>query len=336
MNNIYGFTREALKGYFKDIGENPAKADIIFKWLYHGVTPTFRPALLDRVKADFSFEIPQIIAKNEDASAVKYLFRLEDENTVEAVIMKHDYGLGLCLSTQVGCNMGCAFCESGRFKKKRNLKAYEIVGQFIAAQRDLNCQIAHAVLMGIGEPLDNFSNSADFINIAVDPYGLNLGPRHVTLSTCGLIPGIKRFGELNIPSCLAISLHASNDEVRNKIMPVNKAYPIKDLVNAVKEYSVTHNKRVTFEYMLLKDINCSLSHADELIYLLKDIDCYVNLIPYNETSNTQFKRCNKDEISAFYNRLREGGIWVTVRREFGTSIKAACGQLRNEYIEGQS
>ncbi len=335
MCNIYGCTRENLKAYFKEIGENPAKADIIFKWLYHGVTPNIKADLLNKIKADFSFELPEIITKNEDETAVKYLFGLTDKSTVEAVIMKHDYGLGICLSTQVGCNMGCAFCESGRFKKKRNLETSEISGQLIAARNDLNSPISHAVLMGIGEPFDNFDGSVDFINIAVDPYGLNLGPRHVTLSTCGLIPQIKKFGQLNVPSCLAISLHAPNDEIRNKIMPVNRAYPVRDLVDAVKEYSITHNKRVTFEYMLLKDINCSLAEADELSLLLKDIDCYVNLIPYNETSNSGFKRCNSAEISAFYNRLRENGLWVTVRREFGSSIKAACGQLRNEYNEKQ-
>lgn len=332
MHNIYGFTTEMLGEYFSRLGENPAKAKIIFQWLYKEKTPEMRSSLLDRVKADFSFELPEILIKNEDETAVKYLFKLCDGNTVESVIMKHDYGFGICLSTQVGCNMGCAFCESGRFKKKRDLEAYEIVGQLIAAQKDLNSPISHAVLMGIGEPFDNFENSVRFINIAVDPFGLSIGPRHITLSTCGIVPRLQEFGKLQVPSCLAISLHAPNDELRNSIMPVNRAYPLSKLIPAVKEYSVKYNKRVTFEYMLLKDINCSIAHADELISLLSGINCYVNLIPYNQTDNPNFKRCDDNEILAFYEHLKKGGLWVTIRREFGGSIKAACGQLRNEYL----
>lgn len=321
-----------LGEYFSELGENPAKAKIVFEWLYKGKEPQIRSSLLAQLKKDFSFDIPEITVKNEDDTAVKYLFRLFDGNTVEAVIMKHNYGLGICLSTQAGCNMGCAFCESGRFKKKRNLEASEIIGQLIAAQKDLCTTVSHAVLMGIGEPLDNFDNSVRFINNAVDPFGLNLGQRHITLSTCGMVPEIEKFGELQVPSCLAISLHAPNDKLRSRIMPINRVYPLSKLIPAVREYSVRYNKRVTFEYMLLKDFNCNSDCAEQLIKLLDGINCYVNLIPYNETYNNDFKRCSSDEIFAFYQQLKKGGLWVTVRREFGSGIKAACGQLRNEYL----
>ena len=226
--------------------------------------------------------------------------------------------------------MGCKFCESGRLKKQRNLLASELVMQILAVEEDIKMRISHVVLMGIGEPFDNYDNTMKFINIINDPKGINIGIRHITVSTCGIVPKIREFTKEKTGVNLAISLHAPNDELRNKIMPINKVYKINDVINEVKKYISVTNRRVTFEYILLKDVNDSEKCAYELCNLLKGINCYVNLIPYNETSHIEYKASTKVTIDRFYDILKENNINVTIRREFGRKVSAACGQLRSE------
>ena len=271
-----------------------------------------------------------IEAKEEDQLTKKYLFRLADHEFIEAVVMMHDYGTSVCVSSEVGCNMGCRFCESGRQKKIRNLEAYEMVLQILVIEADLGVRISSVVIMGIGEPFDNYDNIIKFIKIINDSYGLAIGARHITVSTCGLVPKIDEFSDLNLQVNLALSLHAATDEVRNKIMPVNKVYNVDTVIAAIKRYIAKTNRRVTIEYVMLNMVNDSTEDAQELAKLLKGMNVYVNLIPYNETKNIEFSKSNKDRINKFYDSLMKNGINVTVRREFGGNIKAACGQLRSE------
>ena len=242
--------------------------------------------------------------------------------------MYHDYGISLCVSSQVGCNMGCKFCESGRLKKVRNLETYEMVEQVLLIEEDIKDRISHVVIMGIGEPFDNYENVSNFIKIINSNKGIAIGSRHITVSTCGLVNGIERFMNDFLEVNLAISLHAPNDKIRNQIMPINKVYNLKELMKVLKKYEKTTNRRITFEYIMLEGINDSLKNAEELAKLIKGLNCYVNLIPYNETENIEFKRTKKVQILAFYDILKKNSINVTIRKEFGTKVDAACGQLR--------
>ena len=338
MNSIYNYTKEELESYFKEIGESKFRADQVFDWLYVKRIKSFdemtnlKKSLISFLKNNFLCETLKLVKKQEDIDVKKYLFELYDGNKIEAVLMHHDYGNSLCVSTQVGCNMGCSFCESGRLKKLRNLNSWELVTQIICVEEDVKERISHVVLMGIGEPFDNYDNVMRFINIINDPKGINIGIRHITVSTCGIVPKIKKFTQEKNGVNLAISLHAPNDEIRSKIMPINKVYKINDIIKAVKEYINITNRRVTFEYILLKDINDSKQCAYELSNLLKGINCYVNLIPYNETSNIDYKKSSRVTIDEFYDILKRNNISVTIRREFGSKVSAACGQLRSEQI----
>ena len=260
------------------------------------------------------------------------MFKLFDGNFVEAVLMEHDYGLSVCVSSEVGCNMGCAFCESGRLKKVRDLSAYEMVQQIMLIEQNIKKRISSVVIMGIGEPLDNYDNVMNFIKIINDAKGIAIGARHITLSTCGIIPKIEQLMEEKLQINLAISLHAPNTQLRDKLMPINKAYPLKDLMDTIKKYIDKTNRRVTIEYIMLKDINDNETQALELASLLKGLNVYVNLIPYNETNHIEFKRTPKDKIMKFYDMLKKRGINVTIRKEFGGKIDAACGQLRSKEV----
>ena len=266
----------------------------------------------------------------EDKDVCKYLFELSDGEHIEAVLMKHDYGNSICVSSQVGCNMGCKFCESGRRKKVRNLETYEMVLQILMIEKLLGERISHVVVMGIGEPFDNYDNLIKFFKIINHPKGLAIGARHITVSTCGIIPKILEFSDFPLQINLAISLHAPNNEIRDKIMPINKAYPIIELIPALKTYLNKTNRRITFEYIMLDGINDSEECALELANLVKDINCYINLIPYNETNNIEFKRTKTVQIMRFYDILKKNSVNVTIRREFGGKIDAACGQLRSK------
>lgn len=339
MKNIYGMTLEKLENYFIENNEKKFKAIQIFEWLYKKRIDDFflmtniKKELQTKLNNEFTNKKIKIIDKKEDKDVVKFLFELEDKNKIEAVLMNHNYGNSLCISTQVGCNMGCKFCESGRLKKIRNLETYEMVEQIIVIEEQLNLKISHIVLMGIGEPFDNYDNVIDFIDIINSGKGIDIGARHITVSTCGIIPKIKEFMDNGKQINLAISLHAPNNQLRNKIMPINKAYNIEELIKTLKEYIEKTNRRVTFEYVLLDSINDTKECALELAKLLKNMNAYVNLIPYNETSHIEFKRSNK--VMEFYDILKKNNINVTIRREFGTKVAAACGQLRSNYEEGK-
>ncbi len=333
--NIYGKTLEQLEEYFEDIGEKKFKAVQVYDWLYKKRVSSFdemsnvKKDVIFKLKSDFSMDIPLIIRKQSGKDVYKYLFKLSDGNFVEAVLMVHDYGNSLCVSTQVGCNMGCAFCESGRLKKKRNLETYEMVSQILLVEKDLDVRISHVVLMGIGEPFDNYESVMDFINIINSGKGIDIGARHITVSTCGIVPKIKEFAMQKLQVNLAISLHAPNDELRSRLMKINKVYKLTDVIEAINFYIEKTNRRVTFEYIMLKGVNDSRQCALELATLIKGLNAYVNLIPYNETSHIDFKKTNNDKVMEFYDILKKQKINVTVRREFGSEVSAACGQLRS-------
>ncbi len=339
MQNIYGMTLEKLEKYFIDKNDKKFKATQVFEWVYKKRVNSFddmknvSKETINELKKDFYFEKLEIIKKLEDVDVIKYLFKLKDGNTIEAVLMNHDYGLSICISTQVGCNMGCRFCESGRRKKVRNLEVYEMVTQILMVESDINKRISHIVLMGIGEPFDNYDNVIDFIDIVNSGKGIDIGSRHITVSTCGIVPKIKEFTNFDKQVNLAISLHAPNNEIRSSIMNINKVYPIEDIIAAIKEYIAKTNRRVTFEYIMLKGVNDTVECAIELSQLLKGLNAYVNLIPYNETSHIEYKKSSKDTIMKFFDVLKKNGIQVTIRREFGSKVNAACGQLRSHYEE---
>lgn len=339
MSNIYNYDYEKLEEKLISLGEKKFRAKQIWEWLYKHKVKTFAEMsnlnkdLIQKLNANFKIDYIKMKRKQESDLTNKYLFELIDGNFIEAVLMKHDYGLSICVSSEVGCNMGCAFCESGRLKKVRNLETYEIVEQILLIEEDLNERIDSVVIMGIGEPFDNYDNIISFIKIINDPFGLAIGARHITVSTCGLIPKIKEFSNLDLQVNLAISLHAPNNDLRSKIMPVNKAYPLEDLIKVLKGYINKTNRRVTIEYVMLKEVNDSVENALELAHLLKGMNVYVNLIPYNETSHIEFKKSDKSQILKFYDTLKKNKINVTIRKEFGKLIDAACGQLRAKEVE---
>lgn len=334
MRNIYDLTLKELEDYFISIGEKSFRGTQVYESLYKKRLTSFdemtniSKELRNKLKEDFSLYKIKLLITQKGDNVNKYLFELEDGNKIESVLMFHDYGTSICVSSEVGCNMGCAFCESGRLKKVRDLLAYEIVEQILLIEEEIKKRITHVVVMGIGEPFDNYDNVLRFVKIINCNKGIDLGSRHITISTCGIIPGIKRFmkeeGQVN----LAISLHAPNDELRRKIMPIDKAFPLDELMNVIKEYIKKTNRRVTFEYIMLDGINDSEKEAKELVKLLKGINCYVNLIPYNETENIGFKRSKEWKILAFYDILKSNKVNTTIRKEFGGSVDAACGQLR--------
>lgn len=334
--NIYGLTLEEIEELFLSLGSKKFHALQLFSWLYEKRVESFdemsdiKKDILSKLKDNYSVDRLKIVDVQEDSDVCKYLFELNDGEHIEAVLMKHDYGNSICVSSQVGCNMGCKFCESGRRKKVRNLETYEMVLQILMIEKLLGERISHVVVMGIGEPFDNYDNLIKFFKIINHPKGLAIGARHITVSTCGIIPKILEFSEFPLQINLAISLHAPNNEIRDKIMPINKAYPINELIPALKTYLNKTNRRITFEYIMLDGINDSEECALELANLVKDINCYINLIPYNETNNIEFKRTKTIQIMRFYDILKKSRVNVTIRREFGGNIDAACGQLRSK------
>lgn len=336
MKSIYDMSLVDLENYFIDKSDKKFRATQVFDWLYIkkinnlDEMTNLKKEVLETLKQDFLINNIKITKVEEDKDVSKYLFELSDGEKIEAVLMNHDYGNSLCISTQVGCNMGCRFCESGRLKKIRNLTTGEMVEQILLVENTKKVRISHVVVMGIGEPFDNYDNLVKFIEIINHPKGLALGSRHITVSTCGIIPKIEEFSKLPYQVNLAISLHGADDKKRTSIMPINKVYKLEDLIKALKKYIEVTNRRVTFEYILLKDVNDTEKDAKTLAKLVRGMNCYINLIPYNETSNIAYKRSNKETIDRFYDILKEEKINVTVRREFGSKISAACGQLRSK------
>lgn len=337
--NIYGLTIEEMEEYFLSLGSKAFHAKQLFSWLYEKRIEDYKEItdikkeLVEKIVSEYSFNKLKIVEVQEDVDVNKYLFELYDKEHIEAVLMKHDYGNSICVSSQVGCNMGCKFCESGRRKKVRNLETYEMVLQILMIEDLLGERISHVVVMGIGEPFDNYDNLVKFLKIINHPKGLAIGARHITVSTCGVVPKIKEFSELDLQINLAISLHAPNNKLRDMIMPINKAYPLEVLIPSLKSYLDKTNRRLTFEYILLKGINDTEECALELAKLVRGLNCYINLIPYNETNNIDFKRSSTIQIMKFYDILKKNKISVTIRREFGSKISAACGQLRSKKEE---
>lgn len=332
--NIYDFTLEELENYLIENGFKKFNATQLIEWIYekkvydfHNMT-NLSKKLIEFLSTNFVIEKPKVVQVETSPLANKYLLELKDSNKIECVLMNHDYGYSLCVSSQVGCNMGCSFCESGRLKKVRDLELHELIGQIICVQEYENIRIDSIVVMGIGEPFDNFKNIKRFISVVTHNKMIAIGQRHLTISTCGLVPKIYEFADLETGVNLAISLHAPNNEIRDKIMKVNRAYKIEDVMKALDYYIEKTNRRVTIEYIMLAGINDTDDCARELAKLIKGKLMYVNLIPYNETTHFELKRSNDFKIKSFYDILKSNNVNVTIRKEMGGNLSAACGQLR--------
>ena len=338
MVSIYDYSLKDLEEYFLQKGLKPYKAKQLFKWLYEKRIADFdlmsdiSKKLIVDLKNDFSCALLKIKTsqKSKDGT-IKFLFELNDGAYIESVLMKFDYGYSACISSQVGCNMGCSFCASGLLKKQRDLKVSEIVLQVLMLQMELDKQgkrLGNIVVMGTGEPFDNYDNLMKALGIINDPFALAIGQRHISVSTCGLVPKIRQFAQENVQYNLAISLHGSNDELRSKLIPINKKYHLDELIDAVRFYLENTNRRVTFEYLLLAGINDSETNAKELKELLKGLNAYINLIPYNEVEENNYHTSSAENALRFYDLLKKENVAVTLRQKRGDDIDAACGQLR--------
>ncbi len=335
--NIYGLTLRKFRDYFSGINENPAKAGIIYDAIYkQGVGNfeafPFAERILKRLNTDFDFALPRVAEKLEGETSAKLLLELEDGEYVETVLMRQLFGNCVCVSTQVGCNMGCVFCQSGLLKKRRNLSTAEIVAQVLTISQEMNCKIDGVSVMGIGEPFDNFQAVSDFCEIITEDKGLAVPKRRVTVSTCGLVPMIYEYANSSRPCNLAISLHASDDELRSRLMPINRKYPLAEVLDAAQFFSEKTGRRVTLEYVMLAGINDSPDDARRLAVAIGKRDFYVNLIPYNNT-DSDFHQSSPEVISQFCATLKKNNIVATKRREFGAELNAACGQLRADYVK---
>lgn len=342
MMHLYDMTLPELTAWLKDLGEPSYRAKQIFDWLYVKRVRSFddmtnlSKALREKLEQTAVIETSQVVTKQVSAvdGTVKFLLGWPDAVTVETVLMRHGYGNSVCVSTQVGCKMGCTFCASTLGGMIRQMTAGEMVEQFLLSQRLLDEageRVSSVVLMGSGEPMDNLAAALKFIDIIHDPAGLNIGLRHITISTVGLVPGIKRLADDGRPITLAVSLHAANDELRSSMMPVNKAYPIAKLMEACHYYVEKTGRRISFEYALIGNKNDRLEDARELAQLLKDLPSHVNLIPVNYVPERNYTRTPKEQIDAFVKELNRLRVNATVRREMGHDISAACGQLRAEH-----
>ena len=340
MKNIKDYNLDELKEEFIKLGEKAYRAEQVFKWIHVDCVSSFddmtnlSKELREKLKQEFSMHNFQILKKQESADGTKkYLFDILDGNAIETVLMEYHHGKSICVSTQVGCKMGCKFCASTGIKFVRNLSAGEIVEQILAVQKDVNDKISNVVFMGIGEPLDNFENVVNAIAIMNNQKGLSIGARHISISTSGLVPKIYELADKNLQCTLSISLHATNDEKRSEMMPVNKAYNIEELMKACKYYIDKTNRRISFEYALAKDNNDNLEDAKELVKLLKGMLCHVNLIPINKIENGNYTKSSNENIMKFRDYLNSKGIVATIRRELGSDIDAACGQLRRKNLQ---
>lgn len=342
MKNIKDYNLEELKEELQSINEKPFRAEQIFKWLYQEKVKSFDEMtnlsleLREKLKQNYTICNYNILKKQESKDGtIKYLFDVLDGNAIETVLMSYHHGYSICVSSQIGCKMGCKFCASTGINFIRSLTSGEIVEQIIAAEQDQNIRISNVVFMGIGEPLDNYDNVVNAIHIINNPKGLNIGARHISVSTSGLVPKIYQLAEENIQCTLSISLHATNNEKRSAMMPVNNAYPIEELIKACKDYIAKTNRRISFEYALAKDNNDNLDDAKQLVKLLKGMLCHVNLIPINKIENGQYSKSTNENIMKFRDYLNDHGIVATIRRELGSDIDAACGQLRRKNLKQQ-
>ena len=336
-NCISSYTLEGLTALMRELGQPTFRAKQIFHWLHQKLVTEFSAmtdqpkALLAKLEEGYYIAAPAIVRRQQSKDGtVKYLFALEDGNCIETVIMRYHYGVTACVSSQVGCRMGCRFCASTQAGRVRNLEAGEIAGQIYAAQKDIGERISHIVLMGIGEPLDNFDNVMDFLSIISSPDGVNIGMRNISLSTCGIVPMIDKLAEKKLQLTLSISLHAPNDAMRSGMMPVNDAYPVAQLIAACRRYQQTTGRRVSFEYSMVRGVNDSPATAKELAALIRGMGAHVNLIPINPVDGSPYSATDAENVKRFQTLLTDLGVNATVRRRLGSDISAACGQLRRE------
>lgn len=346
--SIYGLSRQQLTDWALENGEKKFRATQIWEWLYQKRVQTFEEmtnlpkALIEKLEETFVVNpLQQRIVQESQDGTVKYLFELPDGMLIETVLMRQHYGLSVCVTTQVGCNIGCSFCASGLIPKQRDLTSGEIVAQIMLVQkyfdeRNQGERVSHIVVMGIGEPLDNYDNVMTFLRVVNDDKGLAIGARHITVSTSGLAPKIREFAREGVQVNLAVSLHAPNNEIRSRMMRINRRIPIETLFEAIEDYIAVTNRRVTFEYIMLNEVNDGVEQAQELADLTKKIRklSYINLIPYNPVSeHDQYSRSTPERVAAFYDRLKKNGVNCVVRQEHGTDIDAACGQLRSKTLK---
>ena len=344
MKSLYDFTYEQLEDLMLSINEKKFKADQLYRWLYQSKVNCFddmtniKKDLIEFLNNNYSINLLKI-RETQIASdgTIKFLFELKDKNLVETVLMRFEYGNSICVTTQLGCNMGCRFCASGLLKRVRNLTSGEIVGQLITALNYLNThegpnqRIDNIVVMGIGEPFDNYDNVLDFCKIVNHPKGLAIGARHITISTCGVVPKIKQFADEQKQFNLAISLHAPNDKLRSELMPINNAYNLKQLLESLKYYSNKSNRKITFEYIMIKDKNDTKECAIELSKLVKGLNSYINLINYNSVDENGYQGSSHKTMLQFYDVLMKNNVKATIRNKVGDDIDAACGQLRAKH-----
>ena len=340
MKHLKSMTTEEIGQVLKTLGQPSFRAKQIFSWLHKGVksydeTTNLPKALRDELAQAYPIHAPEVVRKqtSKKDGTIKYLWKLSDGNCVETVLMRYHYGNTVCISTEVGCKMGCAFCASTLGGLVRQLEPFEMLDQVLFTQLDSGLPVSHIVLMGIGEPLDNLTNVLRFLELVNSPEGMNISMRHISLSTCGLVPKIDALGDQKLQISLAISLHGPNNEIRNRIMPVNKAYPIEQLLPACRRYYAKTSRRIHFEYAMIDGLNDSVQNAKELLALLKGLPSHVNLIPLNHVEESPLKPSTKSAVAAFQKTLEDGGVTATVRRTLGSDIDASCGQLRRKYTK---
>ena len=340
MNHLKSMTQDEIGTALKELGQPAFRAKQVFSWLHKGVRSydemtNLPKALRERLAETYPLHTPKVVRRQESKKdgTIKFLWELSDGNCVETVLMRYHYGNTVCISTEVGCRMGCAFCASTIGGLVRRLEPYEILDQVLFTQAESGLPISHIVLMGIGEPLDNFDNVMRFLELVNHPDGMNISMRHISLSTCGLVPMIDRLAEKKLQISLAISLHGPNDEIRNRIMPVNKAYPMDMLLAACRRYYEATSRRINFEYAMIDGLNDREADARELLQRLKGMQAHVNMIPLNHVEESPLKPSTRQAVQRFQKILEDGGIPATVRRTLGGDIDASCGQLRRKYTK---
>lgn len=339
--NLKNLTLPELAETIRALGQPPFRAKQVYSWLHKGVRSyeemTNLPKnLRDRLGENYPIQAPTVVRRQESRKdgTIKYLWQLSDGNCVETVLMRYHYGNTVCISTEVGCRMGCAFCASTLGGLVRRLEPFEMLDQVLFTQVDSGLPISHIVLMGIGEPLDNFDNVMRFLELVNSAEGMNISMRHISLSTCGLVPKIDELAKRNLQLTLSVSLHAPNDGIRDTIMPVNKLYPSQELIDACRRYYEATSRRISFEYAMIGGVNDSRENAKELIRRMKGLPCHFNLIPLNHVEESPLKPSTREAVAAFQKTLESGGIPATVRRTLGGDIDASCGQLRRKYTKG--
>ena len=341
--NLKSMTQSEIGAVLKELGQPAFRAKQVYSWLHKGVRSydemtNLPKQLRDTLSEVYPIHPPKVVRRQESAKdgTIKYLWQLQDGNCVETVLMRYHYGNTVCISTEVGCGMGCAFCASTIGGLVRRLEPYEMLDEVLFTQIDSGLPVSHVVLMGIGEPLDNFENVMRFLELVNSEDGMNISMRHISLSTCGLVPKIDELAKRKLQISLAISLHGPNDEIRSRIMPVNKAYPIDVLLEACRRYYAATSRRIHFEYAMIHGVNDSEANAKELLRRLKGLPAHVNMIPLNHVEESPLKPSSKAAVAAFQKILEEGGVTATVRRTLGSDIDASCGQLRRKYNKEKS